>query len=220
MIKKYSQVYDVLKTTKFDEYLSDKRNNIHNELYTDALNSFIEETNKCIYYYSHYTVIKQPDGTEIMDFLTWHKRLNTISSPVAKHLGNSLFKLNIEKVDLKNFKILEIKNKVWYMPSDVIFIYTGIDPITHKIKKTKFGPYTLINFWNSSYIANRKDLNELMLGDIYVELEITYIDYVKGTISVYDRGEDRTFILDIDYINSNLKISNEYDGKMYSILKK
>lgn len=227
MIKKYTQIYEILKTLKYDEYLIDKRNKIHSELFNSAVDSLLKDTSNLLYAYNHHTIIEQPDGTEVYDTKTYIKNIqNTHKTPISEIFALSLFQNNItapnhtKELLRQQFKIIELKDSTWYMPSSVLFIYSYKNLETGKIEKIKFGPYVLHNYWNSSYIINRKDINELILGDIYVELEIIYIDYIKGSISIYDRGENRTFVVDIDYINSDIKISDEYDGRMYSVLRK
>ena len=44
-IFKYTQVYDYLKSIKFDEYISNKRDIIHKQLYENSINKLIDEVN-------------------------------------------------------------------------------------------------------------------------------------------------------------------------------
>ena len=45
-IYNYNQIYDTLRNLKYNDYMLDKRNKIHNSLYQNAINLLIEDVNK------------------------------------------------------------------------------------------------------------------------------------------------------------------------------
>lgn len=53
-IYNYNQIYDTLRNLKYNDYMLDKRNKIHNSLYQNAINLLIEDVNK------EFTIIVPP----------------------------------------------------------------------------------------------------------------------------------------------------------------
>lgn len=199
-IYNYNQVYDYLRTIKFNDYLINKRDTIHNILYENALNEFIQYINDYIN-----NVIYIPN-----------KELDSGINTVI----NKLLSVNIEKnekgniLDEERFKFIEYKDAVWYKPSKITIIYTGglvkekynvsdtNGNITEYEKYTKLiiGPISLELFWKSEYILKENYNNLLELKNS--NYSIKSVDYINGTVDLFDKNEFKTITINLNYIDN------------------
>ena len=199
-IYNYNQVYDYLRTIKFNDYLINKRDTIHNILYENALNEFIQYINDYIN-----NVIYIPN-----------KELDNGVNTVV----NKLLSVNIEKnekgniLDEERFKFIEYKDTVWYKPSKITIIYTGglvkekynvsdtNGNITEYEKYTKLiiGPISLELFWKSEYILKENYNNLLELKNS--NYSIKSVDYINGTVDLFDKNEFKTITINLNYIDN------------------
>lgn len=195
-IYNYNQVYDYLRTIKLNDYIVNKRNNIHNILYENAINLFIDNVNDCI-----------NNNIYISD--------NCVNTVV-----NKLLSVNIEKnengniLDEERFKFIEYKDTVWYKPSKITIIYTGglvqenkttVDNTGNVIEYKQYikliiGPVSLEQFWNSEYILKENYNNLLELQNS--NYSIKSVDYINGTVDLFDKNEFKIITIDLNYIDN------------------
>lgn len=200
-IFKYTQVYDYLKSIKFDEYISDKRDIIHKQLYENSINKLIDEVNNenttckiaksiraTIDLYNYY-MISNIGTDKLIEYTT-----KSITNPDIQS------KYKILEFNKDNFKFIEYKNKVWYYPSNINIIYTKSFVVDEQgnLMRLKIGPLYLGELWNNNYIIN-KDINKIILNNNYI---IEYIDYVNGYVILYDKINMTYLNVDLEYIKN------------------
>lgn len=218
-IFKYTQVYDYLKNIKFDEYISNKRDNIHKQLYENSINKLIDEVNNenttckiaksiraTIDLYNHY-MLSNIDVDTLMEYTK-----KSIDNPDIQS------KYKILEFNRDNFKFIEYKNKVWYYPSTISIIYTKSFVIDKNKKYTrlKFGPFYLGELWNNNYIMN-KDITKIISNDNISNYIIEYVDYVNGYVILYDKLNMTYLNIDLEYIKNinKYEFGHTYD-EMFS----
>ena len=216
-IFKYTQVYDYLKSIKFDEYISDKRDIIHKQLYENSINKLIDEVNNenttckiaksiraTIDLYNYY-MISNIDTDKLMEYTK-----DSIINPDIKS------KYSILDFNRDNFKFIEYKNKVWYYPSNINIIYTKAFVVDEQgnLMRLKIGPLYLGELWNNNYIIN-KDINKIISNNNNYIIE--YIDYVNGYVILYDKINMTYLNVDLEYIKNinKYEYSHTYD-EMFS----
>lgn len=216
-IFKYTQVYDYLKSIKFDEYISDKRDIIHKQLYENSINKLIDEVNNenttckiaksiraTIDLYNHY-MLSNIDTDKLMEYTK-----ESITNPDIKS------KYSILDFNRDNFKFIEYKNKVWYYPSNINIIYTKAFVVDEQgnLMRLKIGPLYLGELWNNNYIIN-KDINKIVSNNNNYIIE--YIDYVNGYVILYDKINMTYLNVDLEYIKNinKYEFSHTYD-EMFS----
>lgn len=155
-IKNYNNLIYDNSPVKFNDYISNKYNIIHNELFNNALLKLIKDIN-----------------------------IN-----------------NIETL-YNNFKVIEIKNSEFYLPSTVILISKTFP---HSKKE-----YDLSKYWNE-YVFNKNNINDIKYNlENFKNLEIIYIDYVKGFVIMESRQDNVIINVDFDMIDpNNIKIGESY----------
>ena len=216
-IFKYTQVYDYLKSIKFDEYISDKSDIIHKQLYENSINKLIDEVNNenttckiaksiraTIDLYNHY-MLSNIDTDKLMEYTK-----ESITNPDIKS------KYSILDFNRDNFKFIEYKNKVWYYPSNINIIYTKAFVVDEQgnLMRLKIGPLYLGELWNNNYIIN-KDINKIISNNNNYIIE--YIDYVNGYVILYDKINMTYLNVDLEYIKNinKYEFSHTYD-EMFS----
>ena len=123
-IFKYTQVYDYLKSIKFDEYISNKRDIIHKQLYENSINKLIDEVN------NENTTCKIAKSIRAtIDLYNYYMIYNIGTDKLIEYTTESITnpdiqsKYKILEFNKDNFKFIEYKNKVWYYPSIINIIY-------------------------------------------------------------------------------------------------
>lgn len=211
-IYNYNQIYDYLRTIKFNDYLINKRDIIHNILYENAVNEFIQYINDCI---NNVRYIPNKELDAVID------KLLSVNIE-ANEKGNIL--------DEDRFKFIEYKDNVWYKPSKVTIIYTGglvkekyniSDKNGNKSEYEKYtklniGPVSLELFWKTEYIVKENYNNLLELKNS--NYSIKSVDYINGTVDLFDKNEFTTITISLDYID-NLNNYTFYENypEMFSI---
>lgn len=190
VITKYTQVYDYLRTITLDEYLNNKRDIIHSELYSRAIKEFLSELNYFISKKMSETPNNQYDFVLDTEYKYKHISLiQTVYNDLEVSFGG---KENIPEVNENNFRIIEYKNKNFLMPSKIRFVYKLIPKV--------FGVYSIDKYWNNSY--NLKKNIDNMLSEYNTKYIITDINYITGFCKLYDKINDVTFYSSLDYINN------------------
>lgn len=190
VITKYTQVYDYLRTITLDEYLNNKRDIIHSELYSRAMKEFLSELNYFISKKMSETSNNQYDFVLDTEYKYKHISLiQTVYNDLEASFGG---KENIPEVNEKNFRFIEYKNKNFLMPSKIRFVYKLIPKV--------FGVYSIDKYWNNSY--NLKKNIDNMLSEYNTKYIITDINYITGFCKLYDKINDVTFYSSLDYINN------------------
>lgn len=161
-IKNYNNLMYDNGPVKFNDYILNKYNIIHEELFNTALSKLCKDIN--------------------IDY---------------KHIND-------------NYRVIEIKNSEFYLSSSIILISK-----TFPFKKET---YNLEKYW-PEYIFNKYTYNDILFNnEKYKNLEIIYIDYVKGLIKLQSRQNDVIINVSFDLIDPNsVKIGDEYSlNNMFS----
>lgn len=207
-IYKFNQIYDTLQTITLEEYLSNKRDSVHNIIFEQALDSFIETV---------YSIL------DYMDFLggefSWNDEFFAWIPESVKKTCNKIkqyVKFNPEIIDFNknNYNFIEYKNKNWISPPNIYIVYSaGLIKTKHNEDESyirlAIGPISLEDFWDPSYILNKYNNDEIFNNE-KENFVIEYIDYIKGICVMFNK-------MDMEYITVELsKIQDikkfKYDG--------
>lgn len=194
----YTQIYDYLKNLKLTDYLSNKRDSIHKQIFDDTINLLISEVNNPdttvkIAQYIQSVIDKyniygaMPDEKMTVEYISG-KRDN--------------YCIEIKPFSTDNFKFIEYKNKVWYMPSNVSIVYTNslVKSKNGNYIRLIIGPISLSEIWDNNYILKRNINNSIKSNDSSYVIE--YIDYVNGTVTLFDKVNFKSINVDLDYIQN------------------
>lgn len=97
--------------------------------------------------------------------------------------------------------IIEVRNKVYYLPSSIYIIKEG--------KKSKL--ISLDKYWNNFFRDYLKNTYIPCIKDVDIEnAELIYIDYLKGIARFRDKIENIEFEVDIKNINENTFVAEDY----------
>lgn len=199
----------------FTDYISNKYNIIHDQLFNDALykawKSFIESLQS--------SIITIDDNS----YYLINPRVNKDLS-LSDHQNNntqSYYKLNAELISTfedfrNNINIIEIKPSEYWMSASVIwklkkYPFITISPLGKYNNSKNFwifkrrGMLDLSYWWNVEY-NNFSDNTQ----DINPNYEITYLNYITGKAKLYNRQEDKEIEIDFNKITGNMKVSEEY----------
>lgn len=152
-ILKYNNFHNVDERVTFNDYICNKQQDIHAQLYNNALEKFIKANN-----------------------------YNT-----------------------EDYLFIEIKQDDYFLPS-YIYVRSVYPPFKTEKKSLK-------EYWdNYEYTEQYKQINDMFFDeDVNVNgLEIIYIDYIKGTVRLYDKITGKVFEKKTKYINDDLKYSKEH----------
>ena len=236
----YTQLYDYLKNIKLVEYLSNKRNIIHDQLFTNSVKRLIKEVNnpdttnsvaiaiqKQIELYNIYQLYNVVPSLEqnIDNHLLNKHNINpeAVSNLLLQqYLNGEYDRFEIMPFNNDNFKFIEYKDKAWYKPSQITIVYN------HSLVKNEkgnyvrlvLGPYSLSSLWENKYILSR-DFNKVIKPDTGSKFVIEYIDYVNGLCIINDKINNTDITVDLDYLlNMNDYEYNHLYDQMFLINKK
>ena len=138
---------------------------------------------------------------------------NNIPIPVDSYINDHiekihqlLFKQSIERYfqetdkSLEDYRIIDIKNENNYLlPSKAIIISKRV----FNKEKIDLTPY-----WNLNYLESpQKDIiNQLLIGEENKkDIEVEYIDYIKGKVKFKNKFTNKEFFVDFSKIDNNLQ---------------
>ena len=209
-IYNFNQIYDTLQTLTLEEYLSNKRNNVHSIIFEQALNSFIETVNSILDYMDFL-------GEEFSftdEMFSWvPKSVQKTCNKIKQYIENNPEVIHFNK---DNYDFIEYKNKNWLSPSNIYIVYSsGLVKIIQdetgdeSYIRLGIGPISLEDFWDPSYMLNKYEQENLFNNDKenYV---IEYIDYIKGICLMFNKMEMKYITVELSKIQD---IKNfKYDG--------
>lgn len=218
-IDKYTQVYDYIKNLKLEEYISNKRDIVHKQLFDNSIDKLIMEVNKdetsCKLAKAIKSQLKLYD-LYMQKFISTEDYIKAVNDPNLKYT----YKLAPFNKD--NFRFIEYKHKIWYCPSKVSIVYTkALVKNEHgKYTRLNIGPLYLGEVWDNKFILD-KDVNNIITADKTSKYVIEYIDYVNGYAILYDKINMNYLNIDLNYIKNinRYEFSHNYD-EMFSIKRK
>lgn len=117
-------------------------------------------------------------------------------------------------IDISQYKVIDIKNEDnWLMPSNFILLHK------HEFTKIKG---SLKDYWNVNYLEeNQKSIfTDLLIDDENKkDIEIEYIDYVKGKVKFRNKYTNKEFFIDFTRINNNLQYKKQLSNTFTSLLR-
>lgn len=236
--KEYNDMLYDTRPTKFNDLISNKYNNVHKQLFNDAINRYIESIienncNKALKYIVSFDQWRIPE--EVIDdasqltidpvkYDTINREILTnqifgasnsetpnislahdINTILDTEKNNVLRRSKIVKLLKKYFikfnKILEIKNKEYWMPSTAIIINSR-----NMIKQKQY----LGSWWNFYQFKLDKEVsNKKYLEEQLNDSEILSLNYVTGKAKMRSRLHDIEYDIDFDYLTGNEEIADE-----------
>ena len=129
------------------------------------------------------------------DILLSIKDINNDSSQLINNYKSIIYKLY-----KRYHKIIEIKNKEYWMASSIRII--------DKIPPFKRQFINLDKYWN--YTNNKSEINELKItNENILDSEVIDINYVNGIATLYSKSNDLTYKVPFRYLNENTNISDD-----------
>lgn len=108
-------------------------------------------------------------------------------------------------ISTSTYKIIEKREKEYWMPSYINVISLNSIPRTRKL-------YWLGPWWNKSRYTD-KSINRVseIQNNIKDTSEIDYIDYTSGNVTMKDRLTSEEFKTDFKKLSKNIPVSDGYD---------
>lgn len=218
-IDKYTQVYDYIKNLKLEEYISNKRDIVHKQLFDNSIDTLITEVNKdetsCKLAKAIKSQLKLYD-LYMQKFISTEDYIKAVNDPNLKYT------YKLAPFNRDNFRFIEYKHKIWYCPSKVSIVYTKtlVKNENGKYTRLNIGPLYLGEVWDNKFILD-KDVNNIITADKTAKYVIEYIDYVNGYAILYDKINMNYLNIDLNYIKNinRYEFSHNYD-EMFSIKRK
>ena len=223
-ISEYNDMLYDSRPVSINEYISDKYNVIHNKLYNDALNKYLDSL---ISKYINEEFLSEcrnifNDINNIDNIINDKNYITNILSNLGlqnRFLYNiyNLISFNNEKSDdellddikilfIKEYKrshnIIEIKDTEYWMSSKIIII-TNKPPYKKSLIDLK--PY-----WNYYQRMNEYDISDLKItNENILDSEVYELDYVKGLASIESKVNDIQYKIPFKYLDENTKVSSK-----------
>lgn len=182
----HDMIYDS-RPVKFTEFMSDKYDNIHRELFVDA-------NNKAIKAYIDYV----KENRSLID---------------SRYVFNSVddFKEKVNVIELKETEYWKPSFVLWRTK---IFPYRVIS-LVESGKEGKFsskyhrGKMSLAPWWNMYQKFEDKDIANIQLGGEQVnDFRVISLNYVQGTAQLISKTTDKIITVPFEYLNENTEIDD------------
>lgn len=155
-IKNYNDMIYDTRPVQVSEYVSDKYNIVHKQLFNDAVQKYLTASS--------------------IDSISFYQ----------------------------NNKVFELKNDEYWKPSKLVILSREYE---NGFKKTIVD---LTEYWNTELSFQNKTYKTIKFDNENInDFEITYIDYVKGKVTIKSKTTDKEYKIDFDDIDSNMGISDE-----------
>lgn len=185
-IKSYDNMIYDSRPVKFSEFINDKYNNIHRELFVDALDAAIESY---IEYCKEYHVDSRYSYSSISEF----KR-----------------KVNI--IEIKNTEYWMPSYVIWRtksFPYRVISMIESGKTGKFSTKHTR-GKMLLAPWWNMYQKFDEKSIDAIELGGEDVkDYKVIYLNYVQGIATLRSKMTDKEIQVPFEYLNDKTEVDEE-----------
>lgn len=185
-IKSYNSLIYDSRPVKFGEYMSNKYNNIHRELYTDALNKAISTYIECS------------------------------KDPVygIKHKFSSIeeFKANVNIVEFKDTEYWMPSSVTWrtkIFPYKTISLQEAGETGVFNFKTQHSGQMSLAPWWNMYQKFEHKQVRNIQIGGEQInDFAITYLNYVEGYAKLSSKMTGKEIEVPFEYLDENCTIDD------------
>lgn len=137
-------------------------------------------------------------------------KVSDFISSVPDKVHNEMYKEALKKFfidypqfDNKNIKIIEVKDKEYWMPSKIKLI----DYTKKPLQRYEF---SLEKYWDNIYCKKEKDgsIPEVLGSD---NDRLNYLDYVQGKATMLDKYNNETYKVDFKYLGNEIELSDEFN---------
>ena len=141
--------------------------------------------------------------------ITFNEFIDDNITKIHQKLFNNAIEKYCEENDMNvnDYKIIDIKNDENYLkPSQAILISK---------KELKRERINLTEYWNDNYIDSLQNtvFDDLLLDDESKKnIEIVYIDYVKGEVTFKNKFTAKEFKVPFDRINNNTEYKEQLEN--------
>ena len=192
---------------------------VYNIFYNDELNKYeLNEGNLFETEIDEFLIILEDDyGNKIGynksgEFILILNSVTYTSTDLREYCDSFLYKQSTSLIDefslltIKQYKedhkIIELKNEEYWQPSSIIIISNNMPYTKETIDLTKY--------WNNSQSNNNYDISNIKITNENMnDIEICNINYVNGTADIISRSNDITYNVPFEYINENIKVSDD-----------
>lgn len=152
---------------------------------------------------------------------------NNIPIPFTDYINSNIEKIHkqlfdnaIEKYCIDNnivssdYKIIDLKNEDNYLLPSIAILFSK-----KEFKKEKVD---LTDYWNLNYLElpQQTIFNDLLIDtENKKDIEIEYIDYIKGQVIFKNKFTNKEFRIDFSKINNNLQYKKKLENTFTSLLR-
>lgn len=182
--KKYDEFMTADGPVKFYDYVNDKHEIIHQELYNEAMHEMFDDLLKYEFIHCEYTTDEDVQDVQLFN-------------------ENEIKDVKTYDDFIENNFITEIKENDYFKPSKVI--------ICSKSFPYKKITVDLTPYWNDyQYITKYKDINDLFIDeDSVTDAEIIYVDHVNCMVKMKSRLTGKEFWVSSEYVNRDTTMNKE-----------
>jgi len=224
--KKYNDMLYDTKPVKFSDFISNKYNIVHKQLYNLALSKYIKEwlkvkklleenyilseylENNNGHFESMFDEEYQNKKAHYMHNLSFINKYKDDKIYIDKNQDKFIYNVNSYDDFIGNAIIVEIPNKEYWQPSKCLIMTKFISVQSPALK----WEVDLSKYWNYYPRKKEKEIENIKLSqENILDSEIIDLNYVKGKAKLYSETLDKEYELDFDYLNGETnKISENY----------
>lgn len=224
--KKYNDMLYDTKPVKFGDFISNKYNIVHKQLYKSALTKYIKEwikvkkaleenyvlsdylENNDNHFESIFDEEYKTKNSKYMNNLSLIKKYIKDKKYIDKSKDKFIYNVNTFEEFINNAIIIEIPNKEYWQPSKCIIMTKFISVQSPALK----WEVNLDTYWNYYQRKKEKEIENIKLSqENILDSEIIDLNYVKGKAKLYSESLNKEYELDFDYLNGDTnKISDDY----------
>lgn len=178
-------IYDS-RPVKFSEFINDKYNNIHRELFVDALDAAIDS------------------------YIKYCKE-NNIDSRYS-YSSISEFKRKVNIIEIKNTEYWMPSYVIWRTKTFPYRVISMTDSGKTGVFNQKYskGKMLLAPWWNMYQKFDEKSIDAIELGGEQVkDYKVIYLNYVQGVATLKSKMTDKEIQVPFEYLNDNTEVDED-----------
>lgn len=202
--KRYDEMLYDSRPVKFSEYMTNKYNIIHNKLYINALNAFIND-----WLNAKRTQKRKPDES-YEDYIQRCENFIKKNPNMKYCCGKVIF--NVDNInDFKKYSsIFEIMPDEYWKSSKIKIITKG-NASVFSVSNNLTWEVDLSKYWNQYQKFSDKNLDIIKYEkETYNDAAVINLNYIKGIATLYSKNNDYAFNVPFEYLDENTPVSEQY----------
>ena len=201
--KKYNDMLYDTKPVKFSDFISNKYNIVHKQIYENAINSYIKDWLYIKELLSEINILNSKNDLteEERNKLSEYNSYVNIHGADKKYInGNIVY--NVSNIDeFKEYShIIEIPALEYWQPSKICIMTKFIDTSSPNLRWT----VDLTPYWNKYQAKEKQKIENIKLSnENFVDSEIIKFNYLTGKATLYSENTNKEYDVDFDYLDGN-----------------